>query len=350
MVARLHEQCGGTAIASWQDRDISWCRRSCRQRKFDGTMTSRVRCVRLSPRWSELGSRMEIEDALVVFAVTVAGVLAVQYVAYRWTFAGIRGGRFQLGKNVGLTVLLGIVVVLATQLYPGRSIWAVVALMLVVLVVTRLRDGLSWRRFFGELDAVCIGDESRAETFLGLRHPPVGRAARARWCTRILFASNRAHELDRSERALRWVDALEGHPLPPNTRLSLTFYRAALSLSLGQREAARAALERIPARLPSADMEEAAAANRMLLAILDGNSPPRALLEVRARLGRKTRYADAWSAIEAHLLAAQGDEQAARATLRELRGRSGEVVIKRVARHDGPASTMALRLDDAPYR
>lgn len=295
---------------------------------------------------------MELGDGTWIFVVTVSGCLGIRYVAHRWSFSGVHVSRFDARRSLLSIVALGVALALTSQLYASRERWALVTFCLALFAALQVREIVRWRRFFRSLDEICLdADDARAETFLALRRPPVGRAARARWFWCVLHAASRAHELDRTDRGLRWLDALDAGSLPPDRRLVLRLSRASLALSLGRKEIARAELNEIPANVASSEMAEAIAWSRLLLSVLDGTPPSTALDDVRARRAREKTPQSVWIAIEAHLLAARGDESAARATLRELRMHYGDIAIKRVARHGGPASPLALRLDeDEPYR
>lgn len=220
----------------------------------------------------------------------------------------------------------------------GRALW----------VVRR------WRTFYRELEiAIESSDDTMSEALLALRHPPISKRAATLWMVRIMQAALRAHELGRSDRALRWLGAIDPNRLTEGERIAFFQARIALAISLGQIELARETMRHVPQSIAIPMYREAVTILRALLVAIDGSDVSDERLE-ETRAARKTATGnslDGWMAVEAHLLAARGDTIGAIDVLRGLKARVPPQNFERIARHGGPASPLASRLHlESPYR
>jgi hypothetical protein len=172
----------------------------------------------------------------------------------------------------------------------------------------------------------------------------------ARWSLRAAAqASLAGHSAD----AVRWTDAIDPRRLDRSLRCVYAHRAASLRIGLGDRSGARVVLASAPRPADPAPVEQALAALDGLLDALDGDfvaALARAAEALGAPLDAAARAT--WLAARAHALEATGAQREAREVLCALQAQQGDMVIKGIVGHRGPASATAavLLAAQGPYR
>ncbi|AKU94887.1 hypothetical protein AKJ09_01551 [Labilithrix luteola] len=217
-----------------------------------------------------------------------------------------------------------------------------------------VRNVRGWRTFYRQLDDACTSpDETTGELLLSLRHAPKSRSDYSLWTVRILQAALRGHELGRSDRALRWLGALDPKSLGDVERIVYLQARAVLAVALGQLDVARETMLQLPQTIALPRHRNSIAILRALIVAIEGSdvSDERLASTRAAREAATGNSLDGWSVVEAHLLAARGDTLGALELLRGVKARVPPHAFERVVRHGGPASSLASRMQvEGAYR
>ncbi len=167
-----------------------------------------------------------------------------------------------------------------------------------------------------------------------------------------LQAARYAIEAQHLPHALRWLAAIPECELTQDLRVPFAQYLASARLGTGDRKGAREALSAVSRPARPIEFEALLLAMDGLLDVLDED--PSAAARATNALAQKVPTAArvTWLAVHAHALAAAGDRDGARVALGEIREAVGEPGLRRVARHEGPASTLAaaMLVAEEPYR
>jgi hypothetical protein len=173
------------------------------------------------------------------------------------------------------------------------------------------------------------------------------------WAQWTLHAAARASLAGHTADALRWTEEIEGRRVSQTTRNVHLQYSASFRLTLGDRSAVRELLASASRPVEPAAMEIGLQTLEALLEALEGD-PAAALARADKVLAAATEptVKMALLAARAHALEASGAHPEARALLHAIRAEHGDVLLKRIASHRGPASgpAEALLASQAPYR
>lgn len=256
-------------------------------------------------------------------------------------------------RPVAVSVLVTWVLWVAASSLPSGLAFAAAGLIVAVLLVRTVPDIVRAARLYRDLDAaIAAPTTARLDALLGATSPPLPYARHLAWVTRVLVASTRAQTLGRPEVAYELLTRLDARRLRADARVVYTQLRVAAAFATGRRDDARETLRVAPVSTGRPDFDAAIAYQRALLAALDGDVSDGRLAEAQAAKTRAEGWLGAaWASVEAHVLAARGDEPAARQVLEAILAADDRATLERVVRHAGPASTLAQRvLDAAPYR
>ena len=174
------------------------------------------------------------------------------------------------------------------------------------------------------------------------------------WAQWTLQAALHAHNAGYTADASRWVEGIDLRRVGRAVRCMHAQNAASFRLGLGDRSGARAVLAGAPRPAEPASIEEAIQAVEGLLDALDGD-PAAALARADRALTVTSLAAVAkitWMAARAHALEASGAHGEVRALLEALRAEHGDLPLRRIAGHRGPASAAAetLLAAQVPYR
>lgn len=221
----------------------------------------------------------------------------------------------------------------------------------------RYRDPRALERLCAALDGAHAGDALRALDKVLAAHRrdaeegTTGYDAWAQWHLRVAAkAALAGHAVD----AARWAEAIDPKRLGRAGRCAYAQAGAAFRLGLGDRAGARALLASAPRPADSLGMEQALQAFDALLDVL-GDGSPAALLGRADEALTGSLHAVArmtWQATRVHALEASGAQAQAREALLALQQQHGDMPLKRIAHHGGPASPVAavLLIPSTPYR
>ncbi len=165
------------------------------------------------------------------------------------------------------------------------------------------------------------------------------------WAQWTLHAAIRASLAGNPAEALRWAEGIDPKRLSPKARWGHAQNVAALRVSVGDRPGARALLASARRPAEPAPIELGIQAIEGLLEALEGD-PLAALARADAALAslREPALKMTWLAARAHALAGSNAHVEARALLHAIRAEHGDLPLRRIANHRGPASAAAEAL------